>query len=89
MASKLTKKPENKRNGTDITGAKNTPFCTFIAAPTTRPTDCATNEINKHALRNILNRMPSVGWLVRKYTIVTYIMQNIAWNGMSDKVIAR
>lgn len=61
MASKLTKKPENRRNGTDMTGAKNTPFCTFMAAPTTSPTDCATNEINKHVPKNILNRITSAG----------------------------
>lgn len=53
MASNDTKKPENNKNGTDITGAKNTPFCTFIAAPTTKPTLWATNEINKHAPKNM------------------------------------
>jgi hypothetical protein len=61
MASKLTKKPENNKNGTDITGAKNTPFCTFMAAPTTKPTDWATNDIKRHVPKNILNRKTSGG----------------------------
>lgn len=65
MASKLTKNPENSRKGTDITGARKTPFCTFIAAPTTSPTDCATNDIRRQAERNMVNLEISGGCDVR------------------------
>lgn len=65
IASKDTKKPEKSRKGTDMTGAKNTPFCTFIAAPTTRPTDCATKAIIKQAAKNMPKRKSSHGCEVK------------------------
>lgn len=47
-----------------MTGAKNTPFWTFIAAPTTNPTDCATNDIKRQADKNITYRDNSAGCAV-------------------------
>lgn len=51
---------------------------TFMAAPTTRPTLCATKLMSKHADKNIENLNHSSGCEVSRYTITTYIMQNIA-----------
>lgn len=52
---------------------------TFIAAPTTSPTLCATKDTNRHAARNIPYLQYSKGWDVMKYTTVTYKIQKIVW----------
>lgn len=44
---------------------------TLIAAPISRPMDCATSDVSMHIFKYIRNRSVSNGCDVMKYTIIT------------------